>query len=195
MPMLMLCREKVAVVGGHVRERGSSLTSSLSASTPRMTHAGSAVIHTPERSRRPFASRGVAAARSTPPFAVRGARGLGYLNHCALTDADAPATRIIRIVASRLLMKAILARGAGLSSIAFCDAAHRSRQYDTRVHRERGIATKLCRNELEKGCLQCTEQSLVCQRRFSPPSRSRSASAVREPRPNVNSSFGPRMPS
>src|SRR5687767_15667085 len=113
MPMLMLCREKVAVVGGHVRDRGSSLTSSVNGSTPRMTHAGSAVIHTPERSGRPFASRGVAAARSTPPLAVRGAPGLGYLNHCPLTDADAPAKRIIRTAASRLLMAAILARRAG----------------------------------------------------------------------------------
>src|SRR5688572_20627441 len=126
MPMLMLCREKVAVVGGHVRDRGSSLTSSLNGSTPRITHAGSAVIHTPERSGRPLASRGVAAARSTPPFAVRGARGLGYLNHCPLTDADAPATRIMTIVASRLPMAAIVARRTGPSSIAFCDTAHRS---------------------------------------------------------------------
>src|SRR5688572_3404800 len=100
MPMLMLCREKVAVVGGHVRDRGSSLTSSLNGNTPRMTHAGSAVIHTPERSGRPFAIRGVAAARSTSPAAVLGARGLGYLNHCALDDPDAPSSRSNRIIAT-----------------------------------------------------------------------------------------------
>ena len=49
---------------------------------PRMTQqAALAVIHTPDKSALPFASRGVAADRSTSPFAVRGARGLGCLNH------------------------------------------------------------------------------------------------------------------
>src|SRR5687768_11469529 len=132
MPILTLCREKLAVVGGHVRVGGSSLTSSLSGSTPRMTQAGSPVIHTPERSGRPFGSRGVAAVRSTPPLAVRGARGLGYLNHCPLNDPDAPARRIIRIVASSLPMAAILARRAGLSLIALRDAPHRATQYHAR---------------------------------------------------------------
>ncbi len=81
MPMLMLCREKVAVRAGHVRDGGISFSSSLTGSVPRMTQAGSAVIHTPDRSGLPFASRGAAADRSTDPFAVRGARGLGNPNH------------------------------------------------------------------------------------------------------------------
>ena len=50
MPMLMLCREKLASRTGHVRDGGMSLSSSLTGSVPRMTQAGSAVIHTPDRS-------------------------------------------------------------------------------------------------------------------------------------------------
>jgi hypothetical protein len=46
-----------------------------------MTQSGSAVIHTPDKSGFPFASLGVAAVRSTSPLAVRGARGLGTVNH------------------------------------------------------------------------------------------------------------------
>src|SRR5688500_18866540 len=100
MPMLLLCREKLAVVGGHRRDGGSSLTSSLSVITPRMTHAGSPVIHTPERSGLPLANRGVAAERSTAPAAVRGAPGLGYLNHWALDEPDTPASSTA-IIATR----------------------------------------------------------------------------------------------
>ena len=61
-PMWVLCLEKLAVRGGHFRVGGMSLTSSASGSTPRMTHAGSAVIHTPDKSGLPFVKRGVAAA-------------------------------------------------------------------------------------------------------------------------------------
>src|SRR6188474_3324261 len=80
-PMLTLCLEKLAVRGGHVRVGGRSLTSSASGMTPRTMHAGSAVIHTPDKSGLPLVNRGVAADRSTSPLAVRGARGLGYVNH------------------------------------------------------------------------------------------------------------------
>jgi hypothetical protein len=79
--MWVLCLEKLAVRGGHFRVGGMSLTSSARGSTPRMTHAGSAVIHIPDKSGLPFVKRGVAADKSTAPLAVRGARGLGYLNH------------------------------------------------------------------------------------------------------------------
>jgi hypothetical protein len=95
MPMLILCREKLAVRAGHVRDRGISFSNSLTGAVPRITHAGSAVIHTPDKSGFPFASRGAGAARSTSPFAVRGARGLGYLNHCAAGDPDAAAMKTI----------------------------------------------------------------------------------------------------
>src|SRR4029453_6758231 len=91
MPMLMLCREKVAVRGGHVREGGMSLSSSLTLAVPRITQAGSPVIHTPDKPALPFGGRGVAADRSTSPFDVRGARGLGCLNHLAVKRPDAPA--------------------------------------------------------------------------------------------------------
>src|SRR5687767_12577387 len=84
MPMLMLCREKVASRTGHVRDGGMSLSSSLTGSVPRMTQAGSAVIHTPDRSTFPFGNRGGAADRSRAPDDVRGARGVGYLNHWAV---------------------------------------------------------------------------------------------------------------
>src|SRR6187200_2206598 len=103
MPMLMLCREKLAVRGGHCRDGGFNFRSSLIGAVPRMTHSGSAVIHTPDRSGFPFDSRGGGAAKSTSPVAVRGARGLGTLNHCAHTDPEAAAmTTISRIGITRL---------------------------------------------------------------------------------------------
>src|SRR5688500_19322034 len=68
-----------------------------------MAQRGSPVIHTPDRSGRPFAKRGVAAVRSTSPVAVRGAPGLGYLNHCARRDAvETPMATIATIVITRL---------------------------------------------------------------------------------------------
>jgi hypothetical protein len=91
MPMLILCLEKLAVRGGQRREGGMSFSSSLTGSVPRITQAGSAVIHTPDKSGLAFASRGAGADRSTPPLAVLGARGLGYVNHCAANDPDDPA--------------------------------------------------------------------------------------------------------
>jgi hypothetical protein len=81
MPMLMLCREKLAVRGGHFRDTGFIFRSSLIGAVPRITQRGSAVIHTPDKSGLPFASRGAAADKSTSPLDVRGARGLGCLNH------------------------------------------------------------------------------------------------------------------
>src|SRR5688572_14504183 len=105
-PMLMLWREKLAVRGGHCRDGGFNFSSSLMGAVPRMTQSGSAVIHTPDRSGFPFARRGGAAARSTSPVAVRGARGLGTLNHWAPSDPDAPTmTTIIRIVCARSWMR------------------------------------------------------------------------------------------
>src|SRR5688572_30551215 len=102
-PMLMLWREKLAVRGGHCRDGGFNFSSSLMGAVPRMTQSGSAVIHTPDRSGLPFPNRGGAAARSTSPVAVRGARGLGTLNHCAPSEADAPATAmVIRIAFTRV---------------------------------------------------------------------------------------------
>src|SRR5687767_14453665 len=89
MPRLMLWREKLAVRTGHFSVGGMSLRSSLTGMRPRMTHAGSAVIQTPDRSGLPLPSRGVGADRSTSPFAVRGAPGLGNLNHCAASVAEA----------------------------------------------------------------------------------------------------------
>jgi hypothetical protein len=77
MPMLMLWREKLAVRGGHCFDAGISFSSSLTGAVPRITHAGSAVIQTPDRSGLPFASLGAGADRSTAPAAVRGAPGLG----------------------------------------------------------------------------------------------------------------------
>src|SRR5689334_6016546 len=98
-PRLMLCREKVASRGGHLRDGGFIFSSSVIGAVPRITHRGSAVIHTPDRSGFPFVSRGAAAVRSTPPLAVRGARGLGYLNHCALSVPEVPAmTKDMKIV-------------------------------------------------------------------------------------------------
>src|SRR5262245_30736759 len=97
-PRLKLCREKLAVRGGHCFDAGMIFSSSLTGNVPRITHAGSAVIHTPERSAFPFASRGAAAVRSTSPFAARGARGLGYLNHCAPNDPEAPTMTMIASV-------------------------------------------------------------------------------------------------
>jgi len=43
--------------------------------------AESAVIQTPDKSGLPFVSRGTGADRSTSPLGVRGAPGVGYLNH------------------------------------------------------------------------------------------------------------------
>src|SRR5687768_12424551 len=103
MLMLMLCREKLAPRTGHVREGGMSLSSSLTGSVPRMTQAGSAVIHTPDRSRLPFGSRGALAARSTSPDAVRGARGVGNPNHWAPSAPGAPTRTVtIRTASARL---------------------------------------------------------------------------------------------
>src|SRR5687768_816721 len=99
MPMLMLWREKLAVRGGHFRDSGFIFSSSLIGAVPRMTQRGSPVIHTPDRSGLPFTRRGVGAVRSTSPVAVRGARGLGTVNHWAPNDPGAPRmTRIVRIV-------------------------------------------------------------------------------------------------
>src|SRR6476469_9947336 len=89
-PRLTLCREKLAVFGGHVRDGGSSLSRSATLAVPRITQAGSPVIHTPDKSGLPFAILGAGAARSISPPDVRGARGLGYANHCA-PDSVAPA--------------------------------------------------------------------------------------------------------
>src|SRR5262245_7006838 len=50
-------------------------------------------IHTPDKSGFPFASRGVAPARSTCPVGVRGAPGLGYSYHWAPNGAEAAAMR------------------------------------------------------------------------------------------------------
>ena len=67
-----------------------SLRSSLTGAVPRMTQAGSPVIHTPERSGCPLVRRGAAADKSALPLAVRGARKLGYVNHCAWSGARTP---------------------------------------------------------------------------------------------------------
>src|SRR5205085_5166045 len=107
---------------------------------PRMTHAGSAVIHTPDKSGFPFASRGAGADRSTSPAAVRGARGLGYLNHWAPDGTDAPTTiatsSAIRTRPSApgramlsLVMRAILTRGDRPACIARDNIAYRRIRY------------------------------------------------------------------
>src|SRR5687768_10579958 len=132
MPMWVLCLEKLAVRGGHFRVGGISLTSSARDSTPRMTQAGSAVIHTPDRSGLPFVKRGVAANKSTSPFAVRGARGLGCLNHWASTWRNGPAIAIISITTNTRLR---MHRQAHVSICmrVLCDgrrrAAHRRMRY------------------------------------------------------------------
>src|SRR3954451_49462 len=95
MPKLMLCREKLAWRTAHVSEGGISLRSSLTGAVPRITQAGSAVIHTPDRSGCPFVRRGEAADKSTLPLAVRGAREFGYVNHCASSRVKTPASTAI----------------------------------------------------------------------------------------------------
>src|SRR5688572_3571414 len=91
-----------------------------------MTHAGSAVIHTPDKSGFPFGSRGVAAARSTSPPAVRGAFGVGYLNHCAPSEPDAHVTAILtRTAITRMRLSGQLEASLFIWSLCDETGAHR----------------------------------------------------------------------
>src|SRR5687768_14532017 len=114
MPRLMLWREKLAVRTGHLSVGGMSLRRALTGMRPRMTHAGSAVIQTPDRSGLPLASRGVGAERTTSPFAVRGAPGLGNLNHCA---ASVPEAARIPSVTARAISRVRARCRAGVSDV------------------------------------------------------------------------------
>src|SRR6516165_10443332 len=96
--MLIPCRDMVAPRIGHFCEGGASCLSLLTSVGPPTPppQGGSPVIQTPDKSGLPFASRGVAADRSTSPFGVRGAPGVGYLYHCiTTTNTSAAIDRVI----------------------------------------------------------------------------------------------------
>src|SRR5206468_306950 len=88
-PILKPSRDIVGPRTGHFSEGGASWSSWLMLAGPRTRpQAESAVIQTPDKSGLPFVSRGTGADRSTSPPGVRGAPGVGYLNHCAHIGAD-----------------------------------------------------------------------------------------------------------